>query len=135
MPCCVVREKNKKKMSRALWKTEPPQRECTTACGRNLQIERALYRIIQSSEYATAYPLWAARAGAAAPDSAASCNSTRKREPEIADTAVCREFSIQRCVHATSTEKTRATVPGTAVSSNSSRTHRTTNSERRTQQL
>ena len=35
-------------MFRVLWKTKPPQRECTTACGRNLQIERALHRTVQS---------------------------------------------------------------------------------------
>ena len=36
-------------MSSVLWKTKPPQRGCTAACGRNLQIKRALHRTIQSS--------------------------------------------------------------------------------------
>ena len=43
--------------------------------------------------------------------------------------------TLVQCVHALTGERTCATVPNTAVSSNSSGTHRTANTQRRTQQL
>ena len=50
MLCRTRKEINKYNRNvQGLWKTKPPQRECTTACGRNLQIERALHRTLQSS--------------------------------------------------------------------------------------
>ena len=53
MPCCAEREDQYSipginKMSRALSKTKLLPHECTTACGRNLQTERALHRTTQS---------------------------------------------------------------------------------------
>ena len=86
-------------------------------------------------EYPTAYTQLAVRAGAAAPDTAASYNSNHKGESERTDTAVCRNSSIQRRVHAISLERTRATVPDTTVSSNPSGSHHTASTQRRTQHL
>ena len=103
------------RMHNGVW-TQSADRASTSSYNSKQQPRRksGCYRIQQPkrkpppSEYPTAYPLSATRAGAAVPDTAASYNSNRKRETERADTAVCRDSSIQRCVHAISTERTRA---------------------------
>ena len=122
-------------MSRALWKTKPPQRECTTACGHNLQIERALHRTVQSSNrgekadttvssnpsgiHRPANTRRRARYeqhGRAQPHQTLQHRTTQNiNDKQRADTAVCRNSSTRRRVHAIRRGTAGAAVPVNAA--------------------